>query len=71
MAYTIKAHEISSKVEKNIQEKIRAITSNYSFYIEKAREFQNRYLYYLCDTEGRHEFCNHFTTLIEQCIRVY
>ena len=55
----------------NLEAQIKEILSNYSLYIEKAREFQNRYLYYLCDTDGRHEFCIHFTTLIKQCRRVY
>lgn len=49
----------------NLEAQIKEILNNYSCYIEKAIEFQNRYLYYLCDTEGRQEFCNHFTTLIE------
>lgn len=49
----------------SIEEQISTILSNYSHYIEKAREFQNRYLYCLCNTEGQNEFCNHFATLIK------
>ena len=54
----------------DLEEKIDHILNNYSIYQDIAKEGQDRYKYFVASEQGYHDFCNHFQSIIRNCLGV-